>query len=66
MPLYNVLCRVQLKIFLGRIIKIMRISFKTIACGVAAFVVGLIALVGLTSAIVECGGTGTQVERERV
>lgn len=44
----------------------MRISFKTIACGVAAFVVGLIALVGLTSAIVECGGTGTQVERERV
>lgn len=30
----------------------MRISFKTIACGVAAFVVGLIALVGLTSAIV--------------
>lgn len=29
----------------------MRISFKTIACGVAAFVVGLIALVGLTSAL---------------
>lgn len=60
MPLYNVLCRVQLKIFLGRIIKIMRISFKTIACGVAAFVVGLIALVGLTSALsnVEAGMMG--------
>ncbi|HIY77802.1 MAG TPA: SHOCT domain-containing protein [Candidatus Borkfalkia excrementavium] len=29
----------------------MRISIKTLACGVAAFVVGLIALVGLTSAL---------------
>ncbi len=29
----------------------MRISFKTLACGVAAFVVGLIALTGLSSAL---------------